>query len=94
MPSENFSSKEILLQLMNKLDNLTTAVNKQDILLNTIHEASGARDEKIKDLKIKFEELEDKVEELKSFNKILVAAWSAVVLFVSIFGRDLINRIF
>lgn len=101
MPTDNFSQKEILLQLMLKVDNLTGAVNKQELLLNTIHEASAGRDEKIKDLKNQVIVLEDevktlteKVEGLKSFNKILVAIWSGFILFISMFGKDIINKIF
>ena len=66
MPNDNFSQKEILLQLISKMDILTTAVNKQELLLNTIHEASASRDEKIKDLKNQVVILEDKVEALVS----------------------------
>lgn len=55
----------------------------------------------IKDLKVQVETLEtevklltEKVEGLKSFNKTIIALWSGFILFVSIFGKDLINRIF
>jgi chromosome segregation ATPase len=101
MDPETFSPKEILLQLMAKLDTLNYAVNKQELLLNTIHEASANRDEKIKDLKDQVIILEDevktltgKVEALKSFNKTLVAIWSGFILLISMFGKELINRIF
>lgn len=101
MNEDNFSAKEILLQLMIKVDGVISAVNKQELLLNTIHEASAGRDEKIKDLKVQVETLEtevklltEKVEGLKSFNKTIIALWSGFILFVSIFGKDLINRIF
>jgi archaellum component FlaC len=101
MPDDHFSPKEILLQIMTKMDKLTQAVNKQELLLNTIHEASAGRDEKIRDLKQQVVILEEevkllttKVQSLKSFNKTLVAIWSGFILFISIFGRDLINRIF
>lgn len=101
MPNDNFSQKEILLQLISKLDILTTAVNKQELLLNTIHEASASRDEKIKDLKAQVVILEDKVEALvskvealKSFNKVIVAIWSGFIILISVFGRDIINKIF
>lgn len=101
MPNDNFSQKEILLQLISKLDILTTAVNKQELLLNTIHEASASRDEKIKDLKAQVVILEDevkalvsKVEALKSFNKIIVAIWSGFIIIISVFGRDIISKIF
>ncbi len=101
MPNDNFSQKEILLQLISKLDILTTAVYKQELLLNTIHEASASRDEKIKDLKAQVVILEDKVEALvskvealKSFNKVIVAIWSGFIIIISVFGRDIINKIF
>lgn len=101
MPNDNFSQKEILLQLISKLDILTTAVNKQEPLLNTIHEASASRHEKIKDLKAQVVILEDevkalvsKVEALKSFNKIIVAIWSGFIILISVFGRDIISKIF
>jgi len=99
--NDNFSQKEILLQLISKMDNLTTAVNKQELLLNTIHEASASRDEKIKDLETQVVILEDevkalvsKVEALKSFNKVLVAIWSGFIIIISVFGRDIIIKIF
>jgi len=99
--TDNFSQKEILLQLMTKVDGLTNAVNKQELLLNTIHEASAGRDEKIKDLKEQVIVLEDevktltsKVEALKSFNKTIVAIWSGFILLISLFGKDLMNKIF
>ena len=86
---------------MIKVDGLTSAVNKQELLLNTIHEASAGRDEKIKDLKQQVITLEDevkilteKVEGLKAFNKTIMAIWGGFILFVSMFGKDLLNRIF
>lgn len=86
---------------MSKLDHLTGAVNKQELLLNTIHQASAGRDEKIKGLKDQVVILEKevqiltrKVEGLKSFNKIIVAIWSGFILLVSLFGKDLVNKIF
>ena len=101
MTSENFSQKEILLKLMSKVDMLTDAVNKQELLLTTIHGASASRDEKIKDLKDQVVILEDevkiltsRVEGLKSFNKLIVAIWSGFILLISLFGKELINRIF
>jgi chromosome segregation ATPase len=101
MSNDNFSQKEILLQLISKVDNLADTLNKQELLLNTIHEASANRDEKIKDLKDQVIILEEevktlthKVEALKSFNKTIVAIWSGFILLVSMFGKDLINRFF
>jgi len=101
MNPETFSQKEILLQLMSKMDAVSHAVNKQELLLTTINEASASRDEKIKELKTqvvvlenKVEELSDKVEALKSFNKTLLAFWSFVVLVVSLFGKEIFNKIF
>lgn len=86
---------------MLKLDNLANSVNKQELLLNTINEASAGRDEKIKDLKVQVVVLEDevktltkRVEGLKSFNKTIITLWSGFILFISLFGKDLINRIF
>lgn len=100
MNEENFSYKEMLIQVIGKIDGLAIAVNKQELLLNTIHEASAGRDEKIKDLKTQVVILEDevkvltsKVEALKSFNKTLLAIWSGFILFISIFGRELFNRL-
>lgn len=100
MSDENFSYKEMLVQVMGKIDNLAAAVNKKELLLNSIHEASAGRDEKIKDLKVQVVILEEevktlttKVEALKAFNKTLVAIWSAFILFISIFGREVFNRL-
>lgn len=101
MTADNFSHKEILIQVIAKLDNLAVAVSKQELLLNSIYEASAARDEKILELRNKVIILEDtvvvlseKIEALKSFNKTLLAIWSGFILLVSIFGRDLINKVF
>ena len=101
MSDDNFSQKEILLQLISKVELLTISVNSQQLLLNTIHEASTVRDERMKDLKQQVIILEEevktlttKVEALKSFNKTIVAIWSGFILLVSIFGKDLIDRIF
>ena len=99
--TDNFSQKEILLQLISKLDTLTEAVNKQEILLTTIHSASASRDEKIKDLKEqviiledKVKTLTDRVESLGSFRTTVLAIWGGFILVISLFGRDIMNKIF
>jgi len=101
MTDDNFSPKEMLIQVLGKIDSLATAVSKQELLLNTIHEASAGRDEKIKDLKTQVVTLEDevkilteKVEALKSFNKIIISTWSGFILFISLFGKDIFNKLF
>lgn len=101
METDNFSYKEILLQLILKVDAVNMAVNKQELLLNTIHQASASRDEKISELKDKVVILEDtvvllaeKIAELKTFNKTLLAIWSGFILFISFFGKILFDRIF
>ena len=101
MENDNFSPKEILLQLMSKMDAVSTAVNKQELLLNSIHEASASRDEKIRDLKLEVKTLQEdvvklttKVQSLKAFNRNIVGIWSALILFISIFGRDILYRLF
>lgn len=101
MSNDNFSQKEILLQLMSKVDNLNVSVNNQQLLLNTIHDASAGRDEKIRDLKEQVITLEDevkilteKVEGLKSFNKTIVAIWSGCILLLSMFSKYIIERVF
>ncbi len=101
MNPDTFSQKEILLQLMTKMDTLNHAVNKQELLLNTIHEASANRDEKIRELREQVVALEkkvdnqsDKIQALKTFNKTIIAIWSGFILMISLFGRDLVNRIF
>jgi hypothetical protein len=101
MSEDNFSQKEMLIQVMSKIDGLALSVSKQELLLNTIHEASANRDEKIKDLKDQVIILEEevkiltgRVEALKSFNKIIVAIWSGFILVISLFGRDIFNRLF
>ena len=101
MENDNFSPKEILLQLMSKMDAVSTAVTKQELLLNSIHEASANRDEKIRDLKLEVKTLQEdvvklttKVQSLKAFNRNIVGIWSALILFISIFGRDILYRLF
>lgn len=86
---------------MGKIDLLNNTVNKQELLLNSINSATIARDEKIKDLNVEVKVIQDevadlttKVQSLKSFNKTLVAIWSGFILLISVFGRDLINKIF
>jgi peptidoglycan hydrolase CwlO-like protein len=101
MESDSFSSKEILLQLMTKMDSIASAVSKQELLLNTIHEASAGRDEKIKDLRNDVKTLQDEVitltkriESLKTFRTTVMAFWAAFVVFISMFGRDIFNKVF
>lgn len=101
MLNENFSQKEILLQLMGKVDAITAKLANQELMLNTIHEASAGRDEKIKDLRADVQELQtevkeltDKVSALKAFNKTIVAIWSGFILFISMFGKDIVTRLF
>jgi hypothetical protein len=101
MNGDNFSYKEMLITVMTKIDTLTIGVNKQELLLNSIHEASAGRDEKIKDLKRDVKTLQDevvtltlKVQSLKAFNRNIVAIWSFVVVLVSVFGREVFNFVF
>jgi archaellum component FlaC len=101
MAGDSFSQKEILIQLMGKVDTIGATLGKQELMLNTIHEASASRDEKIKDLKeqvinleVKVEDLSAHVEALKSFNKVVLFAWGALVFLISTFGRDIFNKLF
>jgi chromosome segregation ATPase len=101
MNNDTFSQKEILVQLMGKVDNMSAAISKQEQLLSSIHEQSAGRDEKIKELKRDVEKLQTEmttlnatVQSLKSFNKIIMGAWGAVVFIISVFGKDIFNKIF
>ena len=101
METDTFSHKEMFVQLLTKIDGITAAVNKQELLLNSIHEASASRDEKIRDLKSDVKTLQSeviiltaKVQSLKAFNRNIVGVWSIVILFISIFGRDILYRLF
>jgi predicted nucleic acid-binding Zn-ribbon protein len=99
--SDNFSQKEILLQLMSKVDTLNNSLTKQELLLNSINAATVARDEKIKDLRVEVKVLQDemvtltdKVSSLKAFNKTIVAIWSGFILLISLFGKEIFNKLF
>lgn len=101
MINDSFSSKEILVQLMAKIDGINTTLNRQDGLLSAIHEQSAGRDEKIRDLKKQVETLQTemsiltvKVQSLGSFNKIVLTIWSGFILLVSLFGEKIFNHIF
>ena len=94
MTVDNFSQKEILIQLMTKVDIMTTAMNEQKVLLTGITERSESRDLKLSELKTELEIVKKDLEELKTFYTRIMTMWAAFMLLLSLFGKEIVNRIF
>jgi len=86
MPAEDFSTKEMLLQLMTRVESLNIAMQEQRILLERHMQASLDRDGKISELKtdldIGLESLDKRVGRLEKFQTKAMLIWSSAVIIV------------
>jgi hypothetical protein len=84
MSSDNFTQKEILLQVMKELRELRSDVADQKILLQTHINASAERDLKIAELSRKMDRVESEIEEMKGFKAKVLTVW-AIGIFLATF---------
>ena len=94
MSPDNFSQKEILIQLMSKVDLMTTAMNEQKVLLTGITEKSENRDTQISELKAEVKELKLEVEALHDWQTKAMTLWALAVFAFGLIANKLINTIF
>jgi len=94
MSSENFTQKEILLQVMTELRDLRTEMGNQRILLQTHIEASNNRDVRIAQIEKKVSEIEVKLDGHDGFQTKIMAIWGTVWSLFTLFAVYLLNRIF
>lgn len=89
MPAEDFTTKEMLLQVMTRIESLNVSMQEQRILLERHMEASISRDEKIDELKTDLDEglasLDKRVGKLEKFQTKALLLWSIAVTVVGFF---------
>lgn len=76
MTSDNFTQKEILLQVMKELRELRAEMSDQRVLLQTHINASVERDVKIADIKREIDEIKKDLEEVKGFKIKVLTVWA------------------
>jgi divalent metal cation (Fe/Co/Zn/Cd) transporter len=94
MSSDNFTQKEILLQVMTELRDLRTEMGNQRVLLQTHIEASNNRDAKIAHIEKKVDDIETKIQDHDGFKTRIMTAWGVVWSVVTLFAVYLLNRLF
>lgn len=86
MLTEDFSTKEMLLQLMTRVESLNVAMQEQRILLERHMQASLDRDSKIVELKEDLDEgffnMDKRVSKLEKFQTKAMLIWSSAVIVV------------
>jgi len=94
MSSDNFTQKEILLQVMTELRDLRTEMGDQRVLLQTHIEASNNRDQKIAHIEKKVDEIEKQLDGHEGFKIRIMTAWGVVWSIFTLFAVYLLNRLF
>jgi hypothetical protein len=94
MSNDNFSQKEILIQLMAKMEILTTSVNSQQVLLTSIAQASENRDAKLTELKTELQTVKEDVEQIKTWQTKAMTIWALLVFVVGLVANKLISTLF
>lgn len=90
MPSDDFTTKEMLLQLMTRVESINIGMQEQRVLLERHMQASVSRDDTIKELKVEVKTMKADVENLKSLATKAATVWAIAV---TVIGFAL-NRIF
>jgi hypothetical protein len=93
MSNENFTQKDILLQMMTDVRETRKEIVDQRLLLTKHIEASASRDELIRQIKTDVEKIELRVGKLENFKLRVVAIWSAISM-AFYFGIDFLIKRF
>lgn len=80
--AEEFSTKELLIQLMTRVDSLNLSVQEQRILIERHMQSSLDRDGTIKELKVEVDTIKVDVANLKSLATKAATLWAIVVTVV------------
>jgi hypothetical protein len=94
MANDNFSNKDILLQIMSEMRELRTEVGNQRVLLQTHIEASNNRDVRIGHIEKKIGEIEVELASHSGFRTKIMTTWGVVWSVFTLFAVYLVNRIF
>lgn len=89
MSGDNFTQKEILLQVMKELRELRVEMSDQRILLQTHINASVERDVKIAEIKKEVDDIKRDLDEVKGFKVKVLTVWAVVVAIASFVANKL-----
>ena len=90
MSGDNFTQKEILLQVMKELRELRGEMSDQRVLLKTHINASVERDLKIADIKREIDEIKKDLEEVKGFKIKVLTVWAISISVATFLANKII----